>query len=39
MQIKGDSLDDVLHQVFKKVLKSKVETNSTKGPAKELLAV
>jgi thymidylate synthase len=39
MQIKGRSLDDLLYQVFKKTLKSKTETNSTKGPAKELLAV
>jgi thymidylate synthase len=39
MHIKGRSLDDLLYQALKRTLKSKTETNSTKGPAKELLAV
>jgi thymidylate synthase len=39
MHIKEATLDDLLHRVFDKVLKSKVRTNSSKGLASELMAV
>lgn len=39
MHFTTNTLDDVLHEVFRKLLKSKVRTCSTKGPARELMAV
>jgi thymidylate synthase len=39
MHIKAGTLDDLLVRVFRKALKSKVRTRSSKGPARELLAV
>lgn len=38
MHIKADTLDDLLHEVFRKLLKSKVRTRSSKGPAREIMA-
>jgi len=39
MHIKAATLDDLLHRVFNKALKSTVRTQSSKGPARELMAV
>lgn len=39
VHIEEDTLDDLLHRVFKLALKSKIRTLSTKGNARELLAV
>jgi thymidylate synthase len=37
MHIKAEHLDDLLHQIFRKLLKSKSRTRSTKGAARELI--
>jgi thymidylate synthase len=39
MHIEGQSLDDLLQTVFRRALKSKVVTRSSKGPASELMGV
>ncbi|MEQ1717212.1 MAG: thymidylate synthase [Hyphomicrobium sp.] len=39
MHIKGATLDDLLRRVFDKALKSQVRTRSSKGDARELMAV
>jgi len=39
MHIEGDTLDELLQPVFRKALKSKVVTRSSKGSARELMGV
>ncbi|MDX2307994.1 MAG: thymidylate synthase [Hyphomicrobium sp.] len=39
MYIEGQTLDDLLQPVFRRALKSKVVTRSSKGPARELMGV
>lgn len=39
MEVEEDTLDDLLHCVFERVLRSKVRTLSSKGNARELIAV
>lgn len=38
MHIRGDTLDDALHVVFERALRSKARTRSSKGTARELMA-
>lgn len=39
MHFSADTLDDVLNAILRKLLKSQTRTQSTKGPARELMAV
>lgn len=38
MHIRGETLDDALHIVFERALRSKIRTRSSKGSARELIA-